>query len=64
MHPREGNIDQLVYFSNHKLSDAENNYTTNERECLAMVYALHKFQKHLLGPILYSSLSIMCSSIW
>ncbi len=27
----------------------EQNYTTIEREALAMVYALHKFKKNLLG---------------
>jgi tripartite-type tricarboxylate transporter receptor subunit TctC len=39
----EGNIDHLVYFVGHKLSDVENNYTTTEHEGLAMVYALQNF---------------------
>jgi hypothetical protein len=41
--PNEGNIDHLIYFSNRKLSDSENNYTTMEHEGLAMVYALQNF---------------------
>jgi hypothetical protein len=47
--PSEGNIDHPVYFSSHKLSDAENNYTTTEHEGLTMVYALQKFHHYLLG---------------
>jgi hypothetical protein len=45
----EGNIDHLVYFSSRNLSDAKKNYTTTEREGLAMVYVLHKFLHYLLG---------------
>ena len=32
-----------------KISTAEKNYTTTEREGLAMVYALQKFRHYLLG---------------
>jgi hypothetical protein len=32
-----------------KLSQAERNYTTTEREGLAMIYALQKFRHYLLG---------------
>jgi hypothetical protein len=47
--PWEGNIDHSIYFSNRKLSDAENNYTTTEHGGLDMVYALEKFLHYLLG---------------
>ena len=47
--PREGDIDHPIAYSNRKLSTAENNYTTTEREGLAMVYALQKFRHYLLG---------------
>jgi hypothetical protein len=41
--PREGDIDHPLAFSSRKLSTIEINYTTTEREGLAMVYALQKF---------------------
>ena len=39
----EGNIDHPIAFASRKLSTAEKNYTTTEREGLDMVYALQKF---------------------
>ena len=45
----EGNIDHPIAFAGRKLSTAEKNYTTTEREGLAMVYALQKFRHYLLG---------------
>jgi hypothetical protein len=47
--PGEGNMDHPIYFSSRKLSQAERNYTTTEREGLAMIYALQKFRHYLLG---------------
>jgi hypothetical protein len=47
--PGEGDIDHVLSFSSRKLSTAEINYTTTEREGLAMVYALQKFCHYLLG---------------
>ena len=47
--PGEGGIDHPIAYSSKKLSTAEKNYTTTEREGLAMVYALHKFRHYLLG---------------
>jgi hypothetical protein len=47
--PGEGDIDHPLAFSSRKLSTAEINYTTTEREGLAMVYALQKFCHYLLG---------------
>jgi hypothetical protein len=44
-----GDIDHLLAFARRKLSTAEINYTTTEREGLAMVYVLHKFRHYLLG---------------
>jgi hypothetical protein len=40
-HPCEGDIDHPITFGRRKLSTMEKNYTTIEREGLAMVYALH-----------------------
>ena len=47
--PRDGAMDHPIYFVSRKLSQVECNYTTTERECLAMIYALHKFRHYLLG---------------
>jgi len=44
-----GDIDHPISFSRCKFSTAEKNYTTTEREGLAMVYALQKFRHYLLG---------------
>ena len=43
----EGGIDHSIAFASRKLSSAERNYTTTEREGLTMVYALHKFRQLL-----------------
>jgi hypothetical protein len=45
--PRD--LDHPIAFASKKLSSTENNYTTTEREGLAMVYALQKFRHYLLG---------------
>jgi hypothetical protein len=42
-------IDHPIDFASKKLSTSERNYTTIEREGLAMVYVLHKFRYYLLG---------------
>jgi hypothetical protein len=47
--PEEGDIDNPLAFSSKKLSIAGINYTTTEREGLAMVYALQKFCHYLFG---------------
>ena len=47
--PGEGHMDHPIYFSSIKLSQVERNYTTIEREDLAMIYALQKFKHYLLG---------------
>lgn len=44
-----GEIDYPIAFASKKLSKAKKNYTTTEREGLAMVYALYKFRHYLLG---------------
>lgn len=47
--PGEGELDHPIAFASRKLSSAERNHTTTEREGLAMVYALQKFRHFLLG---------------
>jgi hypothetical protein len=47
--PGSRDIDQPLAFASKKLSTTEINYTTTEREGLAMVYVLQKFRHYLLG---------------
>ena len=47
--PGDGAIDHPIAFASRKLSTMERNYTTTEREGIAMVYALQKFRHYLLG---------------
>jgi hypothetical protein len=44
-----GDIDHHIAFASSNISTSEMNYTTIEREGLAMVYALQKFRHYLLG---------------
>ena len=45
---RDGNIDFPIYYASRQLNSAEKNYTTTEREGLAMIYAVKKFRHYLL----------------
>ena len=39
----------MVYYARKKLNKAQRNYTTTEKELLAIVYALDKFHAYLIG---------------
>ena len=39
----------VVYYARKTLNEAQRNYTTTEKELLAVVYALDKFHAHLIG---------------
>jgi len=43
------NKQHTIYYSSRTLNDAQVNYTTTEKEFLAVVFALEKFRPYLLG---------------
>ena len=46
---REYGKPYVVYYARKTLNEAQRNYTTTEKELLAVVYALDKFQANLVG---------------
>ena len=46
---RDNKVPYAVYYASKTLHDAQLNYTTTEKELLAVVYALDKFRSYLLG---------------
>jgi len=45
----KNNVFHTIYYSSRTLNDAQLNYTTTEKELLAVVYAFDKFQPYLMG---------------
>jgi hypothetical protein len=46
---REDKLPHAIYYASKTLLDAQVNYTTTEKELLAVVFALDKFHSYLLG---------------
>ena len=46
---REDRKPHVVYYASKTLNEVQRNYTTTEKELLAMVYALDKFRAYLVG---------------
>ena len=47
---RKAKIFHTIYYSRRTLNEAQLNYTTTEKELLAVVFAFDKFRSYLLGP--------------
>src|SRR5579862_8515266 len=41
----------VIYYLSHTLNDAQLNYTTIEKELLAVIFALEKFRQYLVGAM-------------
>ncbi|KAL4368037.1 hypothetical protein GQ457_05G023060 [Hibiscus cannabinus] len=46
---RKGKIFHPIYFASKTLNDAQVNYTTTEKEMLAVIFAFDKFRSYLIG---------------
>ena len=55
---REDGKPYVIYYASKTLNEAQRNYTTIEKELLAVVFALDKFRAYLVGSFIIVSLTI------
>ena len=60
----EGDLDHPIAYASRKMSFVERNYTTTEREGLAIVDALHKFRHYFFSGNLRCSPIILLCNTW
>jgi len=46
---RDGKLPHVIYYASRTLDTTQTNYTTIEKELLAVVFALDKFRPYILG---------------
>ncbi|RVW21481.1 Retrovirus-related Pol polyprotein from transposon 297 [Vitis vinifera] len=50
--PKEDGKPYVIYYASKTLNEAQRNYTTTEKELLAVVFALDKFRAYLVGSFI------------
>ena len=48
---RKDKKSHVIYYASKTLNEAQMNYSTTEKELLAVVFALDKFRSHILGSL-------------
>lgn len=60
----EAGVDQPIAFASRKLRGAELNYTTTEKECLAVIFSLEKFGQYIDGVEIFDVITDHAALLW